>query len=97
MLRKTVQYFDMPFVPVRSGNLGCRLSKILALRCDKRPSIVQIRHKNHSFLTFDAHKKKSGRKIKIPFPTFCEEFCPEQVQIYPVKLGKKLKEEIQIY
>ena len=92
---KTVLYFDMPFKPVRSGNLGCRLSKILALRCDKRPSIVQIRRKNHSFLTFDAHKKKSGRTIKILITKIFEEFCPEQVQIYPVKLGQKLKEEIQ--
>ena len=58
MLRKKVQYFDMPFVPVRSGNLGGRLSKTLALRCDKRPRNVQIRRKNHSFLTFDAQKLK---------------------------------------
>ena len=84
----------MPFEPVRLGNLGCRLSKILALRCDKRPRIMQIRRKNHSFLTFDAHKKKLGRKIKILLTEICEEFNSEQVQIHPVKLGQKLKEEI---
>ena len=92
---KSNEYFYMPFVPARSGNLGCQLSKIIALRCDKRPRNLQIRRKNHSFFTFDAHKKKSGQKLNIISPYVFAEFYSEQVQIRPVKLGQKLKRKFQ--